>query len=193
MDDFDPCHSNYDWVLNDQSDTRLDSPKYLYIGRNETTPTGQGFQGCIYNMQYNNIFPIRIAFNDPPLSNVLLVPNMASFIQDKCGTEELLPPPIVSEVRPMPPIPSDVSLLHRLPPDLGVASTAIIVGVVIGVVVIIVIAVFLLCRYYQIDTGVYETGEAKGTEMADTPDTALRLAADESGQPEVEPKQEVFM
>lgn len=45
-----------------QIDMQFDSPRVMYIGRNETTPPEQGFSGCIARLQFNRIFPLKYAF-----------------------------------------------------------------------------------------------------------------------------------
>ena len=45
-----------------QIDMQFDSPRVLYVGRNETTPPEQGFSGCIARLQFNRIFPLKYSF-----------------------------------------------------------------------------------------------------------------------------------
>jgi len=144
VDDYPPNIFDYTTVLDVSSDTKLDSPQFLYMGRNETIPAGKGFEGCVFSAQFNNLFPLKLAFNDPPLPNMLLVPHKSSFLQDKCGLEELLPPPEVQEVRPRPTIPSDLLVMHRLPPDLGVAFAPVLVLCLLAAALLVLVVCYCL-------------------------------------------------
>jgi contactin associated protein-like 2 len=62
VDDYPVSEKDFGYLLRSTSDTRLDQPKYLYMGKNESTVVGRGFQGCLHMAQFNNIFPIKLAF-----------------------------------------------------------------------------------------------------------------------------------
>jgi contactin associated protein-like 2 len=60
VDDYEPYV--FLFVQTQQIDMQFDSPRVMYIGRNETTPPEQGFSGCIARLQFNRIFPLKYAF-----------------------------------------------------------------------------------------------------------------------------------
>ncbi|RNA34413.1 neurexin-4 isoform X2, partial [Brachionus plicatilis] len=43
-------------------DMVFDSPRYLYVGRNDTMRPDTGFIGCVSRLQFNRIFPLKYAF-----------------------------------------------------------------------------------------------------------------------------------
>ena len=43
-------------------DLIFDSPRYIYIGRNESMPDDSGMMGCLSRLQYNRIFPLKLTF-----------------------------------------------------------------------------------------------------------------------------------
>ena len=40
----------------------------------DTSNTETGFEGCIYRMQVDNVFPLKRAFQDPKPDFIMLVP-----------------------------------------------------------------------------------------------------------------------
>nr|KAG5692255.1 hypothetical protein BaRGS_011755 [Batillaria attramentaria] len=75
VDNYPPV--DYTFPVSESSDTILDKPKYLYVGNNDTTNTNFGFEGCIYRMQVDNIFPLKRAFQDPRPDYIQMTPEVA--------------------------------------------------------------------------------------------------------------------
>ena len=61
-------------ILSETADTRLDKPRFLYLGRNDTMSKIDGFDGCMYGAQWNNLFPLRMTFEDPKNPTVTMDP-----------------------------------------------------------------------------------------------------------------------
>ena len=60
VDEYEPYTRTFSHTQ--QTDMQFDSPRVMYIGRNETLPPEQGFSGCIARLQFNRIFPLKYAF-----------------------------------------------------------------------------------------------------------------------------------
>ncbi|KAL4229221.1 biological adhesion [Mactra antiquata] len=170
------------------SDTILDNPKYLFIGNNDTENTGKGFEGCIYRMQIDNIYPLKRAFQDPRPWFIKPVPE-DKIREDMCGFEEITREPDPIEVRPLgsnyvnltlPPPVQDRSGEHQL-----------IVGVSVAAAFLIFVIILLVFFIYFRQKGDYETKEAKGQENADNPDAAIVFC--QTGVPDIPKRQEWFM
>ncbi|XP_041371694.1 neurexin-4-like [Gigantopelta aegis] len=189
VDDYPPGNKTFD--VSDTSDTILDNPKYLFIGSNDTSNTGRGFEGCIFRMQVDNIFPLKRAFQDPPPTFISLIPK-GKVREDMCGFEEITRAPDPIETRPRG---GDVvNVTYPYNPNPGQLNTLerIILGVVLAVVFFLIILVIgVIVKNKACEGGDYETEEAKGAELADNPDTAV--VYNQTGLPEIEKRQEWFM
>ncbi|KAL5009720.1 hypothetical protein ScPMuIL_012025 [Solemya velum] len=171
------------------SDNILDSPKYLFVGNNDTTNTNRGFEGCIYRMQIDNVYPLKRAFQDPPPSFVELIPK-GEVREDMCGFEEITRKPDENEVRPIGGLYINVTYPKENDEEQK-AMEGIIIGVVVGIIFLcLLVALIILCLYFR-QKGDYETQEAKGTELADNPDTAIVF--NQTGLQEISKKKEWFI
>lgn len=61
-------------LLSPTADVRLDDPYVLYMGRNDTMQPADGFDGCIYAAQWNNIFPLHLIYEEPRNASVVMLP-----------------------------------------------------------------------------------------------------------------------
>lgn len=170
------------------SDTILDDPKYLYIGNNDTENTGKGFEGCIYRMQIDNIYPLKRAFQDPRPSFIKPVPE-DKIREDMCGFEEITREPDPIEVRPYGP--TYVNLTLPPPPVDRTGEKQLIVGVTVAAAFLIFVIILMIFFIYFRQKGDYETKEAKGQENADNPDAAIVFC--QTGVPDIPKRQEWFM
>uniref|UniRef100_A0A8W8NFG0 Neurexin-4 n=2 Tax=Magallana gigas TaxID=29159 RepID=A0A8W8NFG0_MAGGI len=140
------------------SDNILDDPRYLFVGNNSTQSTARGFEGCIFRMEIDNVYPLKRAFQDPKPTFVKLYPE-GKLREDMCGYEEttVLPDPI--ESRPI--NQGDlVDITYPTPPDPVIEKK--IIGGVIGAICFIIVLVIIGLIFYCRDKGDYETKEAKG-------------------------------
>lgn len=162
--------------VSETADTILNDPAIMYIGRNDTMPLGKGFEGCIYRMQVQNIFPLKRVFQDPRPSYVTLTPK-GMIREDMCGFEEITQPPDPVETRP--PDDSLVNITYPVTFDEGMALyERVIVGVVLSLFLLILIIVLYIICYHTRQKGDYETKEAKGADLADNPDMAVMYNQD---------------
>lgn len=169
------------------SDNILDDPKYLFVGNNSTQSTARGFEGCIFRMEIDNVYPLKRAFQDPKPSFVQLYPE-GKLREDMCGYEEttVLPDPI--ESRPI--NQGDlVDITYPTPPDPVIEKK--IIGGVIGAICFIIVIVIIGLIFYCRDKGDYETKEAKGADIAENADVAVVF--NQTGVPDITKRQEFFM
>ncbi|XP_064644863.1 neurexin-4-like isoform X1 [Lineus longissimus] len=168
------------------ADTKLNGPKFIYMGKDEGTKTGEGFTGCIYRAKFNNIYPLKLAFNAPRPPNIILSP--PDLREDKCGFEEILPPHEPYETRTL-----DAKI--EAPPPLYKVDRgrhdALLGGILAAVFVVLIIIIIIVACQMTKQKGAYKTQEAKGTENAENPDFAI--LQERSGQPEVSRKREIFI
>ncbi|KAA3675173.1 uncharacterized protein DEA37_0012683 [Paragonimus westermani] len=80
VDDYNEVVEDFSSYLSPSADVRLDDPWVIFMGRNDTMQAADGFDGCIYAAQWNNFFPLRMAFQDPRLANVQMLPAMVTGI-----------------------------------------------------------------------------------------------------------------
>ncbi|CAF4422472.1 unnamed protein product [Rotaria socialis] len=153
-----------------QIDMQFDSPRVMYIGRNESTPPEQGFSGCIARLQFNRIFPLKYAFLEERDPNITLTGR--TIREWPCGTEPVkyLPEPVE--------IPPDrgFSILVLPRPIYSQNIYAINLGITLGVAVSIVILIVIgagLCYHKSRKSGQYKTKEDQGADQAIDADTAI--------------------
>ncbi|XP_052093811.1 neurexin-4-like isoform X2 [Mytilus californianus] len=174
--------------LGDIGDQILDDPKYLFIGNNGTSNAERGFEGCIYRMSIDNIFPLKRAFQDPRPSYMWLYPNN-TIREDMCGFEEVTVIPDPIEIRPG----SGGTLVNITYPyveDTSARDKAITGGVLAVVFLIIIVCIIIAVMYFR-EKGDYSTKEATGQDFVDNPDAALVINS--TGVPDIGKRQEWFM
>ncbi|XP_070535505.1 contactin-associated protein-like 2 isoform X2 [Ptychodera flava] len=166
--------------------TQLNSPRTLFIGRyDDNSP---GFVGCISRVSFNDIYPLKKAFEEPRPNNIVL----ENAEESMCGVEPSTLPPTTRE--PFPPSSAWPSMnVSFMPvPASGAQKSFNNDGVAIGcVVAVLIFAIIVLLvvigRYIARHKGSYNTNEAKGAESAPDADTAVRQ------QPQVEKKKEWYI
>ncbi|PAA60041.1 hypothetical protein BOX15_Mlig001539g1 [Macrostomum lignano] len=177
VDDYPVQFRDFSNILSATSDTRLDNPAVIYIGRNSSMPVG--FEGCIYNVQFNNFFPLKAAFQEPNNSRVF---KSSGITENYCGIEEVLPIDDPAEIRPYPTIPPNLEFAR--PEEIERQNQIIIILAVVGALaLLLLIGVICFFRNYTFERGDYWTNEAKAADLTDDPDVALQHA--EGGLPAV--------
>jgi len=171
------------------ADTILDDPKYLFIGNNDTSNTLTGFEGCIYRMQVDNIFPLKRAFQDPRPAYLQLTPE-DRLQEDMCGFEEVTVVPEPVKKRPYSGVITNVTYIRSESPTLSDEEKAL-VGVGTAIIMILVICGLLFCCRSKFEGADYETEEATGAEYADNPDSAV--VYNQTGLPNMAKSYEYFM
>ncbi|CAF1408646.1 unnamed protein product [Adineta ricciae] len=168
VDNYEPYEDEFPQTQ--QIDMQFDSPRVMYIGRNDTTPPEQGFSGCIARLQFNRIFPLKYAFLEERDPNITWT---GGHIREwPCGTEPVkyLPEPVE--------IPPDrgFSILALPRPvyaqNIYARNVAIISGS-IGIFAIFVLLLIGLCYHKTKQSGQYKTKEDEGADQAIDADTAI--------------------
>jgi len=88
--------------IKNSADAQFNNIQSMYIGRNESMT--EGFTGCISRVQFDDIYPLKLLFqqNGPPN-----VKSIGPPIEDFCGVEPVTHPPNVVETRPPPQLDED--------------------------------------------------------------------------------------
>ena len=176
----------YTFSIKAKADAQFNQLKSIYIGRNETMSSGEGFVGCISRVVFDDHFPLRRLFQENRRSNVKAYPSDDSVREDTCGIESVTHPPEEVESRPPPPPYKD------LENGSGAASVGgIIAGILFALILITFISLFLTGKVYQLQQkGDYVTREDLGARDALDPDTAVLKS--KTG-PDVSKKKEYFI
>ncbi len=96
IDEHKPFVFNFDKASD--YDLIFDSPRYIYIGRNDSILDTMGFFGCISRLQFNRIFPLKYAFLELPDPNILI--NGTKIRARTCDIEPYVHPADPLEIPP---------------------------------------------------------------------------------------------
>lgn len=66
MDNYEPVEYNFD--IKASADAQFNNIQYMYIGKNISMT--DGFVGCISRVQFDDIYPLKLLFQQNPPSNV---------------------------------------------------------------------------------------------------------------------------
>ncbi|KAM8945597.1 contactin-associated protein 1 [Pelodytes ibericus] len=151
---------------------KFDSPKALYLGRVVETGTidpevqkynTPGFRGCLANVRFNNITPIREVFRPPYSSAIITV--KGSLVESNCGA---MPKAIFHMPYDMDPWYMGTVFPHYH--DDGLAG--IIASILIFLFLLAIAVLFLVYHYFHRYKGSYLTNEPKAVDAPSTTKTA---------------------
>ena len=164
VDNYEPQIHSFEESLKPSSDAQFNNIRYLYIGRNETMT--EGFIGCISRVEFNEIIPLKLLFQENPLSNIQATPE--TITEDFCGIEPVTIPPEEEETR-RPPQVGEEKIEH-----LYQTTNSAILGLVLALLFLfIVIFAVLVGKYMNRHKGEYVTREDEGAHDAFDADTAV--------------------
>ncbi|XP_040565302.1 neurexin-4 [Lepeophtheirus salmonis] len=164
VDNYMPKIVSFEDSLKSSADAQFNNIRYLYIGRNESMR--EGFVGCISRVEFDEIIPLKLLFQEDPLSNIQSFPEAIN--EDFCGIEPVTLRPEEDETRKPPEIDEDkIQHLYQTFDSaiLGAVLTLIFLGLVIFAV--------LLGKYVNRYKGAYLTREDEGAHDAFDADTAV--------------------
>ncbi|KAK7575553.1 hypothetical protein V9T40_011839 [Parthenolecanium corni] len=155
----------YPFRIRSSADVQFDKIQYLYIGKNESMD--RGFIGCISRVEFDDIYPLKLLFQQNPPENIKSFPP-ETVTEDFCGVEPITYPPEKNELRPSPDL--DCEKVLRAYHKINVA----LVGVTLTVMFVLSVGVsFLLGRYISNRRAQYHTQEQLGADFASDADTAV--------------------
>jgi contactin associated protein-like 2 len=169
-------------------DMVFDSPRYLYVGRNETMRPDMGFIGCVSRIQFNRIYPLKFAFLEEADPNIVV--NGSGIREWACAIDPVTYAPDPIEVPPD----RDIKII-QLPrmhaPPLQDWRYATLLG--IGSAVFMATAIGLVIFFYHkyAYKGSYVTKEDKGAVHALDADEAITKG--DQRHPDITEKKEWFL
>ena len=169
-------------------DMVFDSPRYLYVGRNETMRPDMGFIGCISRLQFNRIFPLKYAFLEVPDPNIMI--NGSHIREWECAIDPVTYAPEPIEIPPD----RDIKIIqlpyvHMPPLEDWRYATLLAVGLSIFLATAIG---FVMCLYHKYAyKGSYITKEDKGAVHATDADEAITKG--DMRHPNIMEKKEWFL
>lgn len=66
VDNYEPVEYNFD--IKASADAQFNNIQYMYIGKNVSMT--DGFVGCVSRVQFDDIYPLKLMFQQNPPSNV---------------------------------------------------------------------------------------------------------------------------
>ncbi|XP_031336350.1 neurexin-4 isoform X3 [Photinus pyralis] len=162
VDNYEP--KEYNFNIKSSADAQFNNIQYMYIGKNESM--AQGFVGCISRVEFDDIYPLKLLFqqNGPP--NVRSIGEPLS--EDFCGVEPITHPPLPAETRAPPIVDED-----KLKKAYNQTDSAILGSILAIIFIALVILAVLIGRYLHRHKGEYLTQEDAGAESAIDPDSAV--------------------
>ncbi|KAL0832456.1 hypothetical protein ABMA28_000688 [Loxostege sticticalis] len=158
----------YHFNIKESADAQFNNIQYMYIGRNESM--GEGFVGCVSRVEFDDIYPLKLLFQQDPPPNVRSLGG-GVLHEDFCGVEPVTHPPEPVETRP----PPDRDLQAEL--DYHKTDEAILGTVLAFIFLLLVIVAVVLVRALSRHKGEYLTQEERGADGALDPDAAALAAA----------------
>jgi len=167
VDNYEP--KIYQYKISKEADAKFDQLKSIYIGRNETMDSGDGFVGCISRVSFDDHFPLRFLFQENRKPNVHAFPPDDTIREDTCGIEPVKPAPEKREIRPSAPV-------REYPTK---TTEVVVYGFKIIMLVLLVagmsVALVFYTRWKAAEKGDYKTYEDVGAKEALDPDSAVMM------------------
>ena len=167
VDNYEPIVHTFN--IGAKADAQFNKLKSIYIGRNETMDSGQGFIGCISRVSFDDHFPLRRLFQENKRDNVRAYPDQDSIREDTCGIESVTHPPDYHESKPPP---TGVAILISDETSFGVMLLLVLLALVL-LSCIVLGAFYLSGPLVSRQKGDYITNEDKGARDAYDPDMAI--------------------
>ncbi|XP_017763103.1 PREDICTED: neurexin-4 isoform X1 [Eufriesea mexicana] len=162
VDNYEP--KEFYFNIKTSADAQFNNIQYMYIGRNESMT--EGFAGCISRVEFDDIYPLKLLFQEDGPGNVRSVGTPLT--EDFCGVEPITHPPDIIETRPPPQVDEE-----KVRAAYNETDTAILGSVLAVIIIALVIMAVLIGRYMSRHKGEYLTQEDKGAEIALDPDSAV--------------------
>ncbi|XP_026281796.1 neurexin-4 isoform X1 [Frankliniella occidentalis] len=156
----------FNFSVKGSADAQFNNIQYLYIGRNESM--NEGFVGCISRVEFDDIYPLKLLFQERGPGNVRSLGPPDSTPEDYCGVEPVTHPPYIPEIRPPPLLDDD-----KVRKAYTRTDSAILGGVLAIIFIALVIMAIILGRFLARHKGEYLTQEDKGAHYANDPDSAV--------------------
>jgi len=164
IDNYPPEEYDFSASLKSQADAQFNNIKYLYIGKNETMT--EGFEGCISRVEFDEIIPLKLYFQENKHGNIRSVP--ADITEDFCGIEPVTLKPEEKETR-RPPLIDEEAL-----EEFYDTTSSAVLGVVLSLIfVCLVVVCVCIGKYMNRHKGDYYTQEDEGARDAFDADTAV--------------------
>ncbi|XP_055376798.1 neurexin-4 isoform X1 [Condylostylus longicornis] len=162
VDNYEPFEYHFD--IKASADAQFNNIQYMYIGKNESMT--DGFVGCVSRVQFDDIYPLKLLFQQNPPSNVRSLGG--TLTEDFCGVEPVTHPPIEIETRPPPLVDEE-----KLRKAYSEVDSALLGGLLALLFLLLIIMAVLISQYIARHKGEYLTQEDKGADGADDPDEAV--------------------
>ncbi|GAB6032060.1 hypothetical protein CHUAL_010426 [Chamberlinius hualienensis] len=182
-DNYEPMETTF--KLDKTQDVQFDNIINLYLGRNHSMNTGEGFTGCISRVQFDDVYVLKLLFQEDRPQNIRSIPS--DLKEDFCGIEPVTYPPEVKESRPAPAF--DPSILIEKG-GYTRADSAVLGGILAIIFLALIAMAILIGRYVSRHKGEYKTHEDMGAR--DAPDADTAVAQGQTGH-NVSKKKEVFL
>nr|XP_056720705.1 contactin-associated protein 1 [Euleptes europaea] len=163
-------------------DSKLDSPKALYLGRFMETgsidPDIQryntpGFTGCLSGVKFNSIVPLKAIFrpSSNPVNPYRIKPNRAALVESNCASLPSAYSEMPPELDPWYIDPADFLYIH----DDG--WVAVVIGVVVFLLLLLAAVLLLMYLHHHRYKGSYHTNEPKAIQDYNSGESSVSSAS----------------
>ncbi|CAG0922962.1 unnamed protein product [Notodromas monacha] len=167
--------------ISGSADAQFNNINNFYIGKNESMTAG--FIGCIARVQFDDIFPLKLMFQQDAPENIRT--SHADIHEDFCGIEPVTHPPEEVETRPPPVV--DRAKVREFTQN----TDSAVLGAILGAIFLaLVVMAIVILRLRTRDMGEYMTQEDEGAREAFDADEAVVKSA--TG-PRVQKRKEWFI